>query len=548
MKILSSKILLLCACLTAGALQAQEVEQDSVFERNLTVEREYTPVVKQATRIDFSPTVLTETTTTKNVIYADFNRPIQIDQTVPTLDKAKMSFPVPTQDKGFARLGLGLYWNTLAELSYRILDKKQTQMSIYANHYGAFHKRVLSETDFGLKLNHRFESSEVYFSAHAANDFFNYYGKCYVDSTQQYDFALLDTLTNKTFGTWDVTANVGWRSLANSKVNYRVHVGYNYFHLGQGLGTHTVRANGYVGADIAEKHHIGVNVENNTLIYMSNIDAQSARNHLHAEPFYQYKSEKLLIHTGINLDFMIGQRFAIAPSPQITVEWMADPEMVSLYVNALGSYSMNTPQSIMQENRYVEPMSLMSDTNSTYKPIQADLGFKIKPIDGLLINPYISFSHYRNDVFYQFHTATMTYTSFNMNASVFNAGLVLNYHYQDKLNLNFGGAYHHWMTQPDQTVSDRPAWDIWTDVRYHITPKWSVQADMTFCGQRKAYVDDEIRKLKAGYQINVGGIYTPNKWLSVFLKLNNIAHNQYEQYYAYKTYGFQFLAGASVAF
>ena len=550
MKIFHNKINLiwLNIGLCMGVVQAQSVPQDSVFERNLTVEREYTPVVRKATRLDFTPSVLSESTSTKDVVYAEFNHPIQTEKTVPTLERAKMSFPFPKQEKGFARVGLGLYWNTLAELSYRLLDHKQTQMNLYANHYGVFRNRMLSETDFGLNLNHRLESSEIYFTAHATNDFFNYYGKCYVDSTNGYDFSQLDTLLSETMGAWDVMANVGWRSLANSKVDYLMHVGYNYYHLGQGLGTHTVHVKGYVGGSIAESHHMGVNVTNNTLLYMSNTEKQSPRNHLHLEPFYHYKNNKLLIHAGINLDFMFGNHFAFAPSPQVMVEWMADPEMVSLYINAIGSYNMNSPKSIMEENRYVAPSFLMNDSNSTYKPIQAELGFKIKPVNGLLITPYISFSHFRNDVFYQFNTATMSYSCFNMNASVFDAGLTLNYHYQDKLYLNFGGAYHHWMTKPGGIVWDKPSWDIWTDIRYNITPKWSVQADMTFVGQRKANVDNAVKYLKAGYQINLGGIYTPNKWLSVFLKLNNIAHNQYEQFYAYKTYGFQFLAGASVAF
>lgn len=553
MKIVFNKISLtfLTLCLCLGGIQAQdvqEVQEDSVFERNLTVEREYTPVVKKANRIDFSPAISSQPSVTKEVTYTDFNRPIQTEKTVPTLERARMTFPTPLQHKGFARLGLGLYWNTLAELNYQLLNHKQTKMNIYAQHNGVFRNRILSDTDFGLNLTHRLETSVIYFNAHASNEFFNYYGKCYVDSTRGYDFSKLDTLTQKSRGVWDVDAHVGWRSLANSKFDYMLQGGYNYFHLGQGMGTHNINIKGYFGTAIAGVHHVGLNLSNNTLLYMGETHNSSPRNHLHAEPFYRYESEKMLVHAGINLDFVFGQNFRFSPSPQVRFEWIADPEMVSLYVNATGSLQLNTPQSIMQENRYVEPSSLLNDTNCTYKPIQADLGFKVKPAKGLLLTPYISFSHLRNAAFFRFDTERMSYSSFSMNASVFSAGLTMNYHYQDKLDLNFGGAYHHWMTKPENTVWDKPMWDIWTDVRYNITPKWSVQADMTFIGQRKANVDNNVKKLKPGYQINVGGIYTPNQWLSVFLKLNNIAHNQYEQFYAYKTYGVQFLAGASVAF
>lgn len=550
MKIISPKIKLTCLsfCLCLGGIQAQEVQKDSVFERNITVEREYTPVVRKTNRIDFTPVVCSHPTTTKEVVYTDFNHPIQTPKTIPTLDRARMFFPTPPQSKGFARFGLGLYWNTLAELNYQILDEKQTKLNLYANHNGIFRNRLLSETAFGVQLSHRLESSEIYFDAHASNEYFNYYGKCYVDSTQSYDFSHLDTLNNKHLGVWDVSAHIGWRSLANNQFNYLLQAGYNYYHLTPQMGTHTIDVNGQLSGSIAGNHLIGATLYNKTLFYMGETGNSSPRNHLHIEPFYQYNSDKLLIHAGVNVDFIFGNTFLFAPSPQVSFEWLADPDMVSLYINATGSVQMHSPASIMHENRYVELVSLMNDSNSTYQPIQANLGFKIKPVNGLLLNPYIRFSHIQNDVFFMFNSASKSYSAFNANVSVFDAGLTLNYHYQDKVDVNFGGSYHHWMSKPGETVWDKPSWDIWTDIRYNINNKWSVQADMTFIGQRKANVDNLERTLKPGYQINVGGIYTPNQWLSVFLKLNNIAHNQYEQFYAYKTYGFQLLAGASVAF
>ena len=145
----------------------------------------------------------------------------------------------------------------------------------------------------------------------------------------------------------------------------------------------------------------------------------------------------------------------------------------------------------------------------------------------------------------------------HQNASTINAGLNLDYHFQDKVWLNLGGAYHLWITKEGETAWDRPAWNVWTDIRYNITTKWSVQLDATLTGDKKALVATadannqmlfETRQLDMGYNINVGCIYTPNKWLSAFVKVNNIAHNKYATYYAYESYGIQFLVGASVAF
>ena len=55
-------------------------ENDSVFERKVTVEREYTPLIKDANKLDGKAQVKTSQAVQREVEYTDFNRPIKAEK------------------------------------------------------------------------------------------------------------------------------------------------------------------------------------------------------------------------------------------------------------------------------------------------------------------------------------------------------------------------------------------------------------------------------------------------------------------------------------
>lgn len=538
------------------AAENNTTENDSVFERKVTVEREYTPLIKEATKLDGKAQVKTSQAVQREVVYTDFNRPIKAEKSIPTLEYPQLAFNTPQSENGFARLGLGMYWNTLADLHYQLLNEKDMKMGVYAHHYGAFGYKTLSETDFGIDFRKLFNTSEIYVNLSAANSFYNRYGKAYVDSTSTYDWKQFPPSEMETASIWDAEAVVGWRSTANSQLDYLLQTGYEHFNLGNQTGTHTIKTKGAIGGTVGNGHKIGLEADMDNIFYMAPYDIHTTT-FIHALPYYSYTNDVVQVQAGVNIDMLITDQFKIAPSPDVRFEWKANPDMVSMYLNATGSYTYNKAEIWLNDNRYMDLNQVLADTVATYSPIQAEFGLKIKPANGLLINPFIAYSCIKNERFYYYNTTADRFQVLHQNASTINAGLNLDYHFQDKVWLNLGGAYHLWIMKEGETAWDRPAWNVWTDIRYNITTKWSVQLDATLTGDKKALVATadannqmlfETRQLDMGYNINVGCIYTPNKWLSAFVKVNNIAHNKYATYYAYESYGIQFLVGASVAF
>lgn len=541
-------ITLFAGCYMWTQAQTTTADNDTtVFERNITVERDYIPTIQEANRLPLSPKTQTQQMPQRSVTYTDFNRPITTEPTVASLDKADMAFNYPEKERGFARLGIGLYWNTLADLTYQVVEQQDMRMDVYAHHSGVFGHKKLSETNFGLNFTKLFDRSELYTNIKATNTFLNYYGKCYVDSTDTYDYKALNNMTDKTASYWTAEARVGWRSIATEELQYAAEIGYNHFNLGTHTGTHSILAQGGMSGYVADQQQVGATITLNSTFYYLPNTVLNPTTHLHIEPFYRLEFDLIRLHAGVNIDFLFGDQFMFAPSPNIQFEWLADPDMMSLYLNATGSYEFSTPQSAIEGNRYVGRMAAMLDSINMYKPIDVAFGLKVKPMSGLLVNPFVSYSYRINQDFYHYDNSNGTFRIFGANASVIDAGLSVGYHYNDRVKINAGGAYHHWLLN-EAHAWDRPAWDAWIDVMVRINSKWAIQADATITGKRYALADNETKELGTGYNINLSGIYTPNRWLSLFVKLNNIAHNRYEQFYAYETYGFQGLIGASVSF
>lgn len=63
-----------------------------------------------------------------------------------------------------------------------------------------------------------------------------------------------------------------------------------------------------------------------------------------------------------------------------------------------------------------------------------------------------------------------------------------------------------------------------------------------------AFFDQEVVTLKSYFDLNAHVGYRYNERLTGFLKLNNIANQDYERWINYPVQGFQFLVGASYKF
>jgi len=103
--------------------------EDSIVNRNITVEREYKPIIQDAGKINSVPKVLEPRVEKITPNFSDFNLPLNIDYNVHTLPAAELQRDKRQDTKdGFARLGVGNYFNTLADFAYPLVKNESTKL------------------------------------------------------------------------------------------------------------------------------------------------------------------------------------------------------------------------------------------------------------------------------------------------------------------------------------------------------------------------------------------------------------------------------------
>ena len=102
--------------------------QDSIIDRNVTVEREYKPVIQDAGKINSVPEVLEQTVEKAAPTYSEFNLPLNAGFNIHTLPAAELKNEKRDSKGGFARFGFGSNVNTLADFAYPIVKNADTRL------------------------------------------------------------------------------------------------------------------------------------------------------------------------------------------------------------------------------------------------------------------------------------------------------------------------------------------------------------------------------------------------------------------------------------
>ena len=563
-------ILIILAVICGIALHAQ----DSTFNRIVTVERDYQPDIEQATKIKLRPAVLTKEVEPNPVIYSTYSTPLSVEYNLHPLQAAKVSFVPQPILNGVIEGAVG-HRNTHLFFGYRINHKKKMSLDLYANHDAYWGKDALSNSKLGMQVNRHFSGSDLYFGVEGANEYFSYYGRNFDGKIITTNTPILDQ------SLWNVNAKIGLRSTNDNEVQYRIQTGYNAFIVPNYTIEHQVRS----FLDVAwtnDNHGAGIHVfVQNSL---RNDTTGWNKHALRVEPFYSFKNQHIRMHIGVNIDLNIGtgkqlstiQNIAFAPSPNIKFEWNMMDNIFHLYANAKGSMGIGSLDEYLQYNRYLNiHEGIAFNQPRAYTPIDAQLGFKIRPIKTMLIDIYGGYAYrigacHMEAVQQDNSPSVQEYKLWTNNEQQWKVGAKLHYHYKDILTVNLAGNYYFYPMNPIPSMDpdsphfqenrikgthifDRPNWDVYARIDAHIDSKWSIYSENQVVGSRWAYVmkypgGASAEKLRPTISLNIGGQYSVNNWLHVYLQLNNYLNRKNDIFYGYQSQGCHFLLGVKYKF
>lgn len=590
------------ALLLSGTLFAQ---QDSALHRSVTVERDFQPVIQAAGKIATKPAVVETKIESSQVHYSDFTAEVTPQATFNPLLSQPTRFEPGRKYNGYIRGALG-HPNTLLDFGYHLDDTKNSILDVYAHHRAEWGLAALSKTKVGLNFTHTYSKCDLYFGLSGGNIFYHKYGHFY-DYSQTFGmWAKNDEAYPKPYtigdkdktSLWTAEVYLGVKANAKQDVQYQVQTGYMLFAKAGAVSEHQLRTKGSFDWHSAE-HHVGAQlyVQNNFLqlndaLGIPNSLYQKSRHNFRIEPYYAYEGTRLRVHVGVNFDLNIGkghqilsktENVSFAPSPHINLEAQIAKQWLTIYADIKGSLGFGSLQSYMEENRYSMIHAGIIRPCAPYTPVDAELGFHIRPHRDVLIEIHGGYAYMMYEdfwiatansttVFEPLNKPLMAGDFIHDHADNYQRGKIggqLNYHYQDLVRVNLHGDYYIW--KGDTTVYDRPNWELGLRIDGRINKNWSLYSDNHFAGKRLALATDGEHWLAPTIDLNLGLQYDmwvgkvknestkgktnnnalrpePQPNLTLFFQLNNWLHRKNEIYYGYRSQGINFLLGATYRF
>ena len=550
--------------------------KDSTINQNVTLERDFQPVIQDAGKINISPKIYEPQPADKDVRYTGFSKLLDTDANLNQLTFADSRFKTITQSyKGFLRAQLGFPMTGL-DFYYKMNESDKVNFDVHLDHLGqwdSFTKHgagILANTGFGFDVDALIGSAAFNIGFDARN------------------------LTSKRYFTgvyWDFDAHVGIHSTSSSPVEYIVQVGYlgtsaknknfasipNFVDMNPSIMDNQIQTIAKV-AWATDAHHIGLDAQIKDHFFSTSDTTFEAHNFhaMHFEPYYEYEGNRFNIHAGVNLDVSINKGRKFAASPNVHFEARIVPEWLAIYGGAVGHYAINGLHDEIYANNYSNLINACYNQQNTYNVADGFLGLKFRPHHDLLFKVYAHYIYSLDDSYYLADSTTQQF--YNVTAdksSEWRIGGAMHYHYRDIATLDLDGFYSlfKFIDGPD-IAYDRPAWQMQLDLRVKLDKKkrWTLISDNYLKGKRQVLVLQDAdpsspistttpetdpdavflnKTLKPYIDLNLGVSYAIDRNLAVNLQLNDYIHwgkFKNELWYGYTTQGGNILVGVNWTF
>jgi len=249
--------------------------------------------------------------------------------------------------------------------------------------------------------------------------------------------------------------------------------------------------------------------------------------------------------------------------PQVTASYKLVGDLMVFYAGAEGTLRQNTYRDLTNENPFVAPILPIAPTDQQY---DAFAGLKGKLANSVSYNLRASYLREKDRALFKANDYDDPfidhYDHGNSFGIVYDDVRTLSFFGELKAdfskNVAFGinGSVYNYDTASGQEAWNLPTLKLSSSLDVNITKKWYAGAQVFFVGERKdSQIDlDDLsspngeKTLDSYFDANFHLGYKHNDRLTGFLKLNNIANQQYEKWLNYPVQGIQVLLGASYKF
>lgn len=572
------------------SIDAQTAAKDTLLNRQVSLEREYTPTIQDASKINTLPALHEPQKKQYD---------IRFENAAPSVNFA--SYPIgdtgsgdirtgitSSKQRGYLNFGAGMYSNLEGALGYRIVDAPNDQFDLFGTHNSTNGKiKYLNGTEaydeekaknmenfIKARYSHKFETATWYLSGSFLNNGFNYYGNPNIFSTFSPSANIVSTdnknvSENQSVNIFEVETGVN--SIESSdNLNYSASLKYNRFSskYSSGMAEDGPRGNiidakvdlsqpffsdkkvGIRGNLFYQKydgHTNNYSNEQNDLYHNLTI--------LRANPYLKIDNGDVRLLIGANINWAIDASNKFAVAPTVDLSWNFNDNSL-LYLNVDGGINDNSFINIYKENRYINPIGRVNISKTLY---DARLGIRSGAITGFEFDIFGGYK-YTNDNHLYIQTQTTSWNNVsdvlyaNMGEGHFGGAIKTKLIPYTDLSIKAIAHFYNLSKYSNDIVfSEKKAWGLPTltfdfNADFSFIENLILTANYQFEGGRKTWNGTGATSMKSINELNFKASYHVLEWLSLYAKVNNVLSQKYERYYGYTLQGINASAGFNLTF
>lgn len=577
----------IAACIVFAAAQGvyAQKKDENIGTEVVNVVKPYTPTISDAFKVKETPVIEDEDNTKKEEIqYNIFSFPVASTFT-PSKGKAA---GVDRQQReklynNYATFGVGNYGTINAELFVTENLNRNEYVGGMLRHLssqGGIKGVKLDDKYYNTGIDLTYGNRQKDYSWNAdigfQNQVYNWYGLPL--EFQEIDNEVINAIDPKQ--TYN-TVYVGGKIAAEDSFFREASMQYKRFWDAYGSAENRFYVKPSLDIDVMNEKikvdviadYVGGNLADDT-----EFPVEYSNFNLGIQPSLLYQNDDLSVQLGAGLFYSMGKMNGDTDNkfyvyPQIKASYKVVGDLMVAYAGAEGSLNQNSYADFVSENPFVSPMQAITPTDQQY---DIYVGLKGKLASAIAYNIRGSYKNEDNKaMFLNFNPVTLPGPGANLNGFEYGNSFSVVYDQLQTISffgelkadisksVRFGvnGTFSSYSLDNQAEAWNMPQIKVGTSLDVDIDAKWYAGANVFYVGDRKDLVlpdntfvntgteyGTEVVTLKSYFDINAHVGYKYNERLTGFLKLNNIANQDYERWVNYKVQGFQILLGASYKF
>ncbi|MBW4890596.1 hypothetical protein KXQ82_12745 [Mucilaginibacter sp. HMF5004] len=524
------------------------VENNGTLSEEIIVTTAYKPVLADAVKIRRNPDLEDQDPFKAPLTYKPLDKTLQQDTSIRQFDPIKLPRESATElDNNYAKVGIGNLKTSFGEVYINNGADPALQAGAWFKHLaqsGPLAQQNYNKEDLGI-----FGKSIGDVNSLSGRINYKYTGNSF------YGYDELNPPTVLNTGKQHFSTLSGEAELAKNYKDvdkqfiYALKVGGSMFSNAYKASENNIIASGYINQTISD-FYVGVsgsvdftNVKDSLYSISNNI--------IRANPYIKFQGENYKIDAGITIVNQFGSKTQFNIFPAARLEWQIVPKYIRLFAEASGDVNKASIRDFSETNPFlganvpiqnsIDQLDLSVGLKGMLAP---GLGFKASIFRNSVKDMPLFVSNF--DFTKGYNRFTVVYDNGKSRVSGFNGEL--DYKPSSDFDLFGRVEFKDYQLATEAKAWNLPTFKLTAGTVIRINNLISVNGSLMFRGNTNDSYNSQVVKISSFVDLSGGVEYKATNKISIFVQVNNLLSNNYQNWLYYPNYGFNIFGGLGYRF